>query len=181
MPLFFLTPLFLHRDLTFFLNTNVDRVVELQESSQDLFLKLENSLMVKNYKLGVLSWNCRQKTEDEIFANTVISPDFREFLDFLGEVVTLEGWPYYRAGLDVKANTTGEQSLFTRYLDYEVFLFFFFLSFIYFPFVFPFFQWIVLFLTENFNINFSGDVSCWSISPTWRRRATAWEETTYWK
>ena len=76
--------------------------------------------MVKNYKLGVLSWNTCQKTEDEIFTNMTVSPDYQEFLEFLGEVVKLEGWPYFRAGLDVKSNTTGKESLFTRYLDYEV-------------------------------------------------------------
>lgn len=29
------------------------------------------------------------------------SPEFEEFLDFLGDRVELEGWTRYRAGLDV--------------------------------------------------------------------------------
>lgn len=32
------------------------------------------------------------------------SPEFEEFLDFLGEKVELNGWTRYRAGLDVRGN-----------------------------------------------------------------------------
>ena len=34
--------------------------------------------------------------------------------------VTLRGWPHYRAGLDVRDDTTGTQSVYTTFLDYEV-------------------------------------------------------------
>jgi hypothetical protein len=31
------------------------------------------------------------------------SPDYDEFLEFLGEKITLQGWANYRGGLDVKS------------------------------------------------------------------------------
>lgn len=58
------------------------------------------------------------------------SDDFDEFLDFLGERVTLEGWEGFRAGLDVKSNlsrspltsgnTTGTNSVYTRHENLEL-------------------------------------------------------------
>lgn len=63
------------------------------------------------YKFGVLYAKAGQ-TEDEIFANEKPSADFEEFLDFLGDRISLQGWTKYTGGLDVKSGSTGEQSVF---------------------------------------------------------------------
>ena len=45
--------------------------------------------------------------EEDIFGNSELTPDFEEFLDFLGDRIQMKGFPHYRAGLDVKNDTTG--------------------------------------------------------------------------
>lgn len=42
-----------------------------------------------------------------MFSNVKGSADWEEFLGVLGAKVELQGWPNYRAGLDVKTGTTG--------------------------------------------------------------------------
>eukprot|EP01133_Synstelium_polycarpum_P011576 gene11576-13509_t len=48
------------------------------------------------------------------------SEDFNEFLDMLGQRIKLQGWSNYRGGLDVKSNTTGEESIYERFQDFEI-------------------------------------------------------------
>jgi len=72
------------------------------------------------YKFGLLYCAAGQTTEYEMFSNQKGSPDFEEFLDTIGERVELNGWPNYRGGLDVNNGTSGEQSLYTKFQEYEV-------------------------------------------------------------
>ena len=53
---------------------------------------------MKAYKIGVLHCRKDQKTEEQIFNNTELTPDFSEFLDFLGETVELKGFEKFRGG-----------------------------------------------------------------------------------
>jgi hypothetical protein len=48
-----------------------------------------------------------QSDDNEMFTNNEMSQDFEDFLNLLGDRVTLQGWPHFRGGLDVKNNTTG--------------------------------------------------------------------------
>lgn len=48
------------------------------------------------------------------------SPEFSQFLSFLGEKIELKGWKYFRGGLDVKSGSTGTHSLYTKFYDYEI-------------------------------------------------------------
>jgi len=42
------------------------------------------------YKFGVVYQKKKQKTEEELFRNCEESPAFKEFLDFLGDTVSLK-------------------------------------------------------------------------------------------
>ena len=45
-------------------------------------------------------------TFSSFFSNILLapaSPDFEEFLQFIGERITLKGWDKFRGGLDVKS------------------------------------------------------------------------------
>jgi hypothetical protein len=66
------------------------------------------------YKFGVL-YIKGDKTEDEFYGqlHEEGSPDYFEFLRFLGEEIPLKGWDKYRGGLDVKSITLN-LSLFTN-------------------------------------------------------------------
>jgi len=80
----------------------------------------EERQLIRSYKFGVLYCKAGQTDEEQMFSNEHGSPDFEEFLDALGERVPLQGWPNYRAGLDVKAGSTGTHSVYTKFKTYEV-------------------------------------------------------------
>ena len=48
------------------------------------------------------------------------SAEFESFLNFLGEKVRLQGWSNYRGDLDVKQNSNGEYSIYTKLRDCEI-------------------------------------------------------------
>jgi len=81
---------------------------------------LEEKQTNKGFKFGILYAAEGQTKEDEMFSNLESSPEFEEFLDFLGERVPLGGWPHFRAGLDVKTGTTGTHSIYQRWNNNEI-------------------------------------------------------------
>jgi len=90
------------------------------EDINEEFLNLELRLSVKGYKYGVLYCKAGQTDEEAMFSNNDPSPDFEEFLSFLGEKIVLKGWEGYSGGLDTQKNTTGTHSIFTKYRDYSI-------------------------------------------------------------
>ncbi|PRP73579.1 hypothetical protein PROFUN_02588 [Planoprotostelium fungivorum] len=80
----------------------------------------ERQTVFKKYKFGVLYVKDKQTEENEMFSNVDMSPDFEEFLDFIGDRIPLEGWANFRGGLDVKRNTTGTHSVYALYKDFEI-------------------------------------------------------------
>ncbi len=54
----------------------------------------------KGFKFGLMYAKEGQTKEDELFSNTDTSPEYEEFLDFIGERVNLQNWTNWRAGLD---------------------------------------------------------------------------------
>lgn len=83
-------------------------------------LSLEEKQTIRGFKFGVLYAAEGQTKEDEMFSNQTSSPEFEEFLDFLGDRVPLHGWPNFRAGLDVKTGTTGSHSIYQRWNGNEI-------------------------------------------------------------
>jgi hypothetical protein len=83
-------------------------------------LEFENNEISTEYKFGLLYVKDGQTTENEYYGNTQLSEDYHEFLNFVGETVTLKGWDKYDGELDTRNNTTGTQSLYTSWYDYEV-------------------------------------------------------------
>eukprot|EP01132_Coremiostelium_polycephalum_P006168 gene6168-7682_t len=83
-------------------------------------LNLEEKQTIKGFKFGILYAQEGQNKEDEMFSNVKTSPEFEEFLDFIGERVPLNGWTNFRAGLDVRTGTTGSHSIYQRWNNNEV-------------------------------------------------------------
>jgi len=83
-------------------------------------LALEEKQTIKGFKFGILYAQEGQTKEDEMFSNVDCSPEFDEFLDFIGERVPLAGWSNFRAGLDVKTGTTGTHSIYLRWNNNEI-------------------------------------------------------------
>jgi len=73
----------------------------------------------QNYKFGIIYCKADQKDENQMFGNRheESSQAYRDFLDFIGETITLKGWDKYRAGLDVQNGNTGVNSVYTTLQD----------------------------------------------------------------
>jgi len=82
--------------------------------------EMESRQIVTNYKFGILMAKHGQVNEEDMFSNEYGSEAFEEFLDFLGDRIQLQGWTEYRGGLDVKKNSTGTHSVYTKWKNYEI-------------------------------------------------------------
>jgi len=71
-------------------------------------------------KFGLVYCKPYEQNEDSLFSARGGSPEYEEFLDFIGQRVNLLGWDKYRGGLDVKANVTGEKSVYATVLGHEI-------------------------------------------------------------
>jgi len=84
-------------------------------------VSMEERSILATYKFGVL-YSKDDQSENDLFAVTEdqTSVDYKEFLEFLGDKILLEGWTGFRGGLDVKTNTTGTHSIYTKLHSYEI-------------------------------------------------------------
>jgi len=103
--------------------TKVKKMNKLEQNNTldaDL-LNFESKMMVNHYKFGVLLRREGQKSEEEMFNNIEgSSPLFEEFLVFLGDRINLQGHTGFAGGLDIKKNSTGMNSIYTRYHDIDI-------------------------------------------------------------
>jgi len=85
-------------------------------------IAMEERLIVKSYKFGVLFVGPNDYTESQVLAHTKksVSPPFYQFLDFLGETIELKNWKGYRGGLDNKNNCSGLHSVYTKWQNHEI-------------------------------------------------------------
>ncbi|KAB1265524.1 Rap1 GTPase-activating protein 2 [Camelus dromedarius] len=72
------------------------------------------------FKFGVIYQKARQTVEEELFGNNEESPAFKEFLDLLGDTITLQDFKGFRGGLDVTHGQTGVESVYTIFRDREI-------------------------------------------------------------
>lgn len=81
----------------------------------DKLLSYHEKQNIKGFKFGVMYAAPEQTKEDEMFSNVEASPEFEEFLGYLGDKVELDGWDKFRGGLDVQSGSTGKYSVFTEF------------------------------------------------------------------
>ncbi|XP_070532264.1 GTPase-activating Rap/Ran-GAP domain-like protein 3 isoform X3 [Ptychodera flava] len=87
---------------------------------QKELLLLEEQEGSVNFKFGVLYARDGQTSDDEMFSNEHGSEEFNRFVSLLGDQIWLKGWDKFAAGLDVKSNTTGTESIYTIYEGHEI-------------------------------------------------------------
>ncbi|XP_074467835.1 signal-induced proliferation-associated protein 1 isoform X3 [Sebastes fasciatus] len=102
------------------LNLHCLRLASNSPKVRDTLLKLDEQGLNFQRKVGVMYCRAGQSSEEDMYNNESSGPAFEEFLDLLGERVRLKGWEKYRAQLDIKTDSTGTHSLYTRYQDYEI-------------------------------------------------------------
>eukprot|EP01129_Flabellula_baltica_P013533 TRINITY_DN6299_c0_g2_i1.p1 TRINITY_DN6299_c0_g2~~TRINITY_DN6299_c0_g2_i1.p1 ORF type:complete len:738 (+),score=157.97 TRINITY_DN6299_c0_g2_i1:271-2484(+) len=81
---------------------------------------LEETVVTRNFRVGVLFAPEGCENEDDIYDVEHITPDFEEFLELLGDKVPLKDWPRYKGFLDTKENLNGEYSYFSTLGDMEI-------------------------------------------------------------
>eukprot|EP01119_Soliformovum_irregulare_P000063 TRINITY_DN10051_c0_g2_i4.p1 TRINITY_DN10051_c0_g2~~TRINITY_DN10051_c0_g2_i4.p1 ORF type:complete len:841 (+),score=234.21 TRINITY_DN10051_c0_g2_i4:46-2568(+) len=82
--------------------------------------EIEKKNIIRQYKFGLLYVTQGQTQENEMFSNVETSPEYEEFLEFLGDKIKLEGWSHYRGGLNVQNNATGTHSVYTKHQNLEI-------------------------------------------------------------
>jgi len=83
-------------------------------------ITFENTQIIANVKVGIIFCNEDQVTDDDMFGNQRGSPQYDKLLELLGDKVTLKGWDGYSGGLDVKRDSTGTHSVYTKYNGVEI-------------------------------------------------------------
>ena len=79
----------------------------------------EHSL-VTTFKFGLIYQKFGQVSEEALFGNRTHSPAMEEFMQLLGQVITLSDHQGYRGGLDTKHGQTGQHALYETFRGCEV-------------------------------------------------------------
>ncbi|NP_001360531.1 Rap-GAP domain-containing protein [Caenorhabditis elegans] len=87
---------------------------------EELIMKIDEQPIYTRYKVGIMLCKNEQSTEEQMYNNEFSTPSFDEFLDFLGQRVTLKGFEAYKGGLDTRGDTTGTHSIYSEYQAHEI-------------------------------------------------------------
>ena len=86
----------------------------------ELLRKLDQQQLSTTYKIGLLYCKPQQSTEEAMYNNEHGGSEFQAFCSIIADTVTLKGFQGYRAQLDNKNDSTGEQSLYTIFHGREI-------------------------------------------------------------
>jgi hypothetical protein len=90
------------------------------QSFSDELLKMDQSFVKRDLKIGVIYLKEGQETEEEIFTNKEASPGFNNFLGLLGDRIKLKGFAHFRGGLDTTSQQTGDESVYTQWRGHRI-------------------------------------------------------------
>jgi len=84
-------------------------------------LYLEKKFFSTDYKFGIL-YAKKDQDENQMFSNLTsdATPEFKQFLNLMGDTVALNGFKGYTGGLDVKSDTTGAESVYTEFRNQRI-------------------------------------------------------------
>ncbi|KAJ3423624.1 rap gtpase-activating protein [Anaeramoeba flamelloides] len=100
--------------------TGSKHAVCLNVKEDNEILIMEKTGNVTQFKIGVLYVGEGQTKETEFLSNQEGSSAWNEFLEILGDKVTLMGWEGFSGGLNTKRDRSGKESIFTKWNDYEI-------------------------------------------------------------
>jgi len=101
-------------------NIELLEVTKQHDSLSQELGHMEDRLLIKAYKFGVVYCKAGQTDECDMFSNQEGSPEFEEFMSSIGKKTILKGHPGYAGGLDVKTNTTGTATYITKFKQFEI-------------------------------------------------------------
>jgi hypothetical protein len=92
----------------------------LCDGAHELLLKYDESHVSNQHKFGIIYQRENQITEEDIFSNETHSTAMDKFLDLIGTRVKLKDFRGFRAGLDVKSDQTGTESIYEQFHNHEI-------------------------------------------------------------
>eukprot|EP01132_Coremiostelium_polycephalum_P000984 gene984-1250_t len=89
---------------------------------EDELIKVYEPEFTKVMKVGVLYCRDGQREESEMLLNIAVnsSPEYNEFLEWIGEKVELQDFQGYNGGLDTQFGNSGTHSIYHKHNDVEV-------------------------------------------------------------
>jgi len=102
------------------LKFSCEQQISAGEAISKRLLSLDQPGHGKPVHVGIVYCEHDQTEENEFFSNVNTSTEFDEFLEFMGTIIELKGWPHHAGGLDVTKGRSGEHSLYTTWDDREV-------------------------------------------------------------
>jgi RAP1 GTPase activating protein 1 len=98
--------------------------IKLKENKDEALSKkllhMEDRLLVKAYKFGVVYCKEGQTDENDMFSNCDESPQFQRFLELIGDRVRMKGFQGFRGGLDIESDATGAWAYHTHFEGMEI-------------------------------------------------------------
>jgi len=82
-------------------------------------LDYESRMNYNAFKFGVL-YAGMGANEEDYYSNDTPTPEYSDFLEFLGDTIRLQHWPHFSGGLDVQNNRTGRLSVYKRWASLEI-------------------------------------------------------------
>ncbi|XP_056023180.1 signal-induced proliferation-associated 1-like protein 1 isoform X2 [Ostrea edulis] len=96
------------------------KLASSSQKSLDQLLKVDQQGVNQTYKVGIMYCKAGQSSEEDMYNNEHSGPAFEEFLSCIGQKVRLKGFEKYRAQLDNKTDSTGQQSVYTTFNNCEM-------------------------------------------------------------
>ncbi|XP_064642552.1 rap1 GTPase-activating protein 1-like isoform X4 [Lineus longissimus] len=92
----------------------------LFSKGSDIVVKYDEHVLINTFKFGIIYQKFQQTREEDIFANVGHSDSMEEFLDLLGDRVSLKDFKGFRGGLDTQHGQTGAESVYTVFKEREI-------------------------------------------------------------
>ncbi|XP_078316233.1 signal-induced proliferation-associated 1-like protein 2 isoform X3 [Crassostrea virginica] len=102
------------------LQTSCLKLASSNQKTLDQLLKVDQQGVNQTYKVGIMYCKAGQASEEDMYNNEHSGPAFEEFLSCIGQKVRLKGFEKYRAQLDNKTDSTGQQSVYTSFNNCEI-------------------------------------------------------------
>jgi len=98
--------------------------IEFTEVKEDSFIDelvhMEDRILIKAYKFGVVYCKAGQTDENDMLSNISPSQDFIDFMDCLAKKIELKEHQLYKGGLNTTDDSTGIYSYFTNFNGFEI-------------------------------------------------------------
>lgn len=92
----------------------------LYPKASELILNYDEHVLSNTLKFGIICQKFGQTTEEELFGNLTHSRAMDEFLELVGDRITLKNFKGFRGGLDTQFGQTGIESVYAKFLEREI-------------------------------------------------------------